>query len=139
MKTFGRCTIYLKSEFGIGMIKIEAKEAEVDVRQWAQWQNGVFCKFRKPRQRRDRELSPQTRHASLVILEGWGHPDPDHGMVEMSRTEDAVTSRSRYGACDPRWQNDFNESLAAYLEQSGAKVLADFRNHEAIPRFGGYN
>ena len=68
---------------------------------------------------------------SLVVLEGWGHLNPDGMWVEERVMGDVTTSESRYSSCDPRWQSDFDSKLEAYLADKPATVvLHDFRKHQ---------
>lgn len=101
--------MYVRSEFGMGVKRIEATLHDVGVRQYAQYERGVYARFTPKRKRKERHLV-QAYGPSLVILEGWGHPEPD-GMflpAEPSKVnpEDVMVSRGRYSACDPRWQSD---------------------------------
>ena len=134
-----KVTMYVRSELGMGIRKIEAKTATVDVRPYAQYARGIFVTFRRARERRDRSFV-QAYGPSLVILEGWGHPDPDGMFLPGEATgEPGVTvSRGRYSACDPRWQSDFDARLDAYLEtKDRARILLhDFRRH--APGCSGY-
>lgn len=125
----GKCTLYFAGLMGVA--KMEAREASTEVRPFAQYARGVFCKFKRARERNPRGFV-QSFQPSLLILEGWGHPAPD-GIFpeETTRTEGGVTTqRGRYSACDPRWRSDFNGQIDAYIAQTGTKVLADFRGHD---------
>lgn len=128
-----KVTMYFRSEFGMGVKRVEATLHEVSVRQYAQYERGVYARFTPKRMRKERHLV-QAYGPSLVILEGWGHPEPD-GMFlpavpSSTNPEDVMVSRGRYSACDPRWQSDFDAKLAAHVESTKAKVLFDFRGHE---------
>jgi hypothetical protein len=126
-----KVTMYVRSEFGMGIRKIEAREATVDVKPYAQYARGIFVEFKRARERRARWFV-QAYGPSLVILDGWGHPDPDGMWDESTRSSvgEVETVRGRYAACDPRWQGDFDAKLAAYLEEKGnAILLYDFRRH----------
>lgn len=104
METMGKVTMYLRSEFGMGVVKVEAKTCELEVKPYAQYERGIYVKFLKPRQRKTRSLV-QASYPSLVILDGWGHPDPD-GMFlpeQPGETEGVTVRHGRYSAFDERW------------------------------------
>ncbi len=125
----GKVTMYFQG--GFGMVKVEATRLEVEVKPHAQYARGVYCSFVPKGKRKERSMV-QAYRPSLVVLEGWGHPDPDSPFLppEETGTEGVMVSKGRYSACDPRWGSDFAAKLAAYLESTGAKVLHDFRGHD---------
>lgn len=126
-----KATMYVRSEFGMGVKKVEVTRLTVEVKPYAQYERGIHATFLPKRMRKLRGLT-QAYGPSLVVLEGWGHPDPD-GMWDPATLKsdgEVTTQRARYSACDPRWQSDFDAMLEGYVERSGAKVLYDFRKHE---------
>lgn len=130
MKT-GKVTMYVKGEFLGNVVKIEAKEAEIEIKPFAQYTKAVHVTFKKPRQKKARCLV-QSYSPSLLVLEGWGHPDPASPWTPPVERENGVTVReSKYSSCDERWQSDFNGTMAEYLEKNGATVVADFRAHNS--------
>jgi hypothetical protein len=127
--TFGKVTMYLMG--GLGMVKVEAKECEVRVAPCAQYSRALHVTFKAPRQRNARG-TVLTYKPTLLVLEGWGHPDPDSAFGEEQAADSGcVVSRSRYSSCDPRWASDFDAKIGAYIERTGAKVAADYRGHDA--------
>lgn len=129
-----KVTVYVRSEFGMGVNRIEATRLSVEVRPYAQYPAGIKVTLLPKRMRKQRGFT-QAYGPSLVVLEGWGHPEPD-GMWDPAseKTEgDVTTSRARYSACDPRWQSDFDMKIDAYIA-SGATVLYDFRKHNPHQR-----
>ena len=127
-----KVTLYVRSEFGMGVRKIEATKCEVEVKPYAQYERGIFVTLLPKRMRKMRSFV-QAYGPSLVILEGWGHPDPD-GMWDPAtkRSDGEVeTQQARYSACDPRWQADFDAKLDAYLREKDFRpLLHDFRKHQ---------
>jgi len=126
LKRAGRVTLYFRSMLGV--CKVEAKQVEITVRPYAQYQRAVEFRYRKPRQRIDRG-AVQTYQPSLLVLDGWSHPEPGARFEPVSSDGDITVSRALYSACDPRWQTDFDAMIAAHIEATGARVLADYRNH----------
>jgi hypothetical protein len=125
--TTGKATLYTRNGFG-AITRIEVKQASIEIRQYAQYNHAVECRFRKPRQRVDRGFV-QTFQPDLLVLDGWGHPAPGAAFESVSESADCSVSRARYSACDPRWARDFNAQIDAYLARSGARVVADYRGH----------
>jgi hypothetical protein len=124
-----KVTVYVRSEFGMGVKRIEATRLSVEVGPYAQYLSGIKVSLLPKRMRRMRGFT-QAYGPSLVVLEGWGHPEPD-GMWDPAKERsegDVTTSEARYSACDPRWQSDFDAKIDAHIAR-GAKVLYDFRKH----------
>ncbi len=127
----GKVTMYLNSEFGMGVVKIEATRFEVEVRPFAQYPSGVYVEF-LPKGKRKMRTLVQGYKPSLLVLDGWGHPDPDSAfMPPVERGNGVSVQHGRYSACDPRWQGDFDAKMSAYLETPNVYVLHDFRGHNA--------
>ena len=125
-----KVTLYFHG--GFGMSKIEATRLKVEVREHAQYARGVYVEFLPKRARKLRGFV-QAYGPSLVVLEGWGHPDPDDAFLpeEPGQAEDVTIRRGRYSMCDPRWESDFSKKLSAYLDEKGSEILLhDFRGHE---------
>lgn len=125
-----KVTLYYQG--GFGMVKVEATRFKVEVRPHAQYERGVYVEMVPKGKRRAREFV-QAYSPSLIVLEGWGHPDPDSAFLppEPGKTDGVEVSHGRYSSCDPRWMSDFGSKLAAYLEEKGSKILLhDFRGHQ---------
>lgn len=125
-----KATLYVQTE-GIclgNILKIEVREIQVLRREWAQYPSAVEYRYKKPRQRAWRG-SVASYKPYLVVLEGWGHPDPDSPWVTVKDTPDVTVEESRYSSCSDGWGNDFDKKLAAYLEANpSVKVLGDYRH-----------
>src|SRR4051812_40171661 len=99
----GKVTLYLQGDLALGLRKVEATGLTVEIRPCAQYQAAVHASFLPKRARRLREISPQTSRPLLLVLGGWGHPDPD-GLWDESTAMDSdsvTTVRGRYRSCDP--------------------------------------
>ncbi len=126
----GAVTMYFRSEMGFGMVKIEAKSCTIEVKPHAQYAAGIYVEF-IPKGKRKARCFVQAYSPSLVVLDGWGHPDPESPWEPVVERGNGVSVQvGRYSACDPRWQGDFDAKLSAYLEASGATMLHDFRGHQ---------
>lgn len=116
----GKVTMYFGSDFGMGIVKIEATRCDVEIKPYAQYAAGVFVEF-VPKGKRKPRAFVQGYKPSLVVLEGWGHPDPESPWEPaVERGNGVSVQQSRYSACDPRWQGDFDAKLGAYLEATAA-------------------
>ncbi len=99
----------------------------VERREYAQYRNAVLARFRAPRQRNWRGSS-QNPKPSLVVLDGWGHFDPQDDAFELiSEDSNCVVKHSRHLSFSDEWRTDFDAALASYIEKVGATVLRDYR------------
>lgn len=72
---------------------------------------------------------------TLVILDGWGHPEIREWYNETVDRRTGVTTRAArhlFGA--EEWQTEFDEFLDRYLSDSSSLVLADYRSHNTKAR-----
>lgn len=124
-----RVTLYFRG--GFGMAKVEATSLSVVVKPHAQYAAGVYVEY-VPKRARKARCFVQAYRPSLVVLAGWGHPDPDSPFLPPEKTDDpdVTLAVGRYSSCDPRWESDFDAKLSAYLAKTGVTVLHDFRGHD---------
>lgn len=122
-----KVTMYFQGMLGVS--KVEATTCAVEVKPYAQYTRSVHVEF-VPRGKRKARSFVQSYKPSLLVLEGWNHPDPDSMFLPAEDHGDVMVAHGRYSACDPRWQGDFDTKIAAYLERSSAKVVHDFRGHD---------
>jgi hypothetical protein len=128
--TAGRCTIYFRHDMGMGVTKVECRSAEWGEVSYAQYDNAVAVRFVPKGKQRTRGIV-ETFQPECIILDGWGHPDPDPKEDESTRREgNGVSSvRCKYSSSDPRWMSALRTKLA------GRAVLRDFQGHEVKARF----
>jgi hypothetical protein len=126
----GKVTIYYVGEFGMGVRKIEAKEVTICVGPFAQYASAIEVTFKAPRQRRSRYFR-QTSHPSILVLDGWGHPDPEaiFKAPEPGHTPGVTVATAKFTAFDPAWRRNFDRVIGSYIELTGAVVVADYRKH----------
>lgn len=126
----GKATLYLQTE-GISLgniVKVEVREVEVLRRQWAQYPAAVSYRYKAPRQRNWRGSNSGYR-PYLVVLAGWGHPDPQSPWETVSESPDVTVSKARHSGCSDGWTTDFDGWLSAYLAaHPRVKVLGDYRH-----------
>ena len=122
-----KATLYRRGEFLGAIHKIEVRAISVTREKYAQYESAVRVEYIEPRQKRARTFVDSYK-PSVLVLDGWGHPDPDSAFGPEEQTAPGVTlSKSRYSSCDPRWQSDFDAKIDAYIAEKGAKVIADMR------------
>lgn len=132
-QTYTNVTLYAPTGvMSSNIVKIECRTLRVEVRPHAQYAAAVSFYF-VPKGKRTERFHVETSRPCAVILDGHRHMDPDGLYDEGTRkTEGTVTTiRSRYRACDPRWQSDFDAKLATYVAEGKGKILADFRGHDS--------
>lgn len=126
--TFTNVTLYTRGDgslaFHGNVHKIECRSLTIRVGPYAQYTNAVTVEFTPKGKRRARTMT-QTR-ADILVLDGFGHPDPDSATVPtVAHTPGVTVERGRYRSCDPRWQGDFDAKIAPYAD----RIVADYRNH----------
>ncbi len=135
---FGPCTIYRRSEFMGNIVRIEARSAEVECVQYAQYADAIEVRFVR---KGARKLCGwvETDSPFLLILDGHGHPDPAgiHEGGSVAKLFGGVTmTGSKYSSHDAGWARDFEALIAPHIE-AGAVVLADFRGAKVSTRLAG--
>ena len=126
----GKATIFLQqSGFLLGsVVKVEVREIEVLRRQWAQYPGAVYCTYKEPRQKRSRRYI-EGYHPYLVVLDGWGHPEPDSPWVNEHESNGCTVSEGHYSGCSAGWTSEFDQKLSVYLAtHPEVKVLGDYRH-----------
>jgi hypothetical protein len=123
-----KATIYWTGDFGGGPNKTEVKLLDVGTKPYAQHASAAYAVFVPKGKRKPRQIGPEGFHPYILVLEGWDHPEPDDCFTprELSTTG-CVVRRSRYTMFDERYQTEFDAKIDAYIAQSGAKVVADYR------------
>jgi hypothetical protein len=126
--TFGKATIYRAGGF-MGIVKTEVREGSILLQPYAQYKEAAVLRYKQPRARnlRGSTITPTgTSGIFLLVLEGWGHPDPDSMFGEAQTSESGLEFREgRYSMCDPRWESDFDTLIEPHL--ATATVLYDGR------------
>lgn len=116
-------TLHISALFGYD--KIEATQIEWGFVDYAQYRNAVRVTLLPKRMRRRRELTKGS--PKLIILEGWGHPNPPGKFKPGDPISGFVHKVSRRLSCADEWDTEFDLFLQAYLNVTGAKIAVDFR------------
>jgi hypothetical protein len=133
--THGKATMYYRGSCG-NIMKMEVRSVDVTIAPFAQYATAVHVAFVPKGASKPRSFT-QTYQPNLVILDGHGHPDAATlwDLSTMRHAGTITTQRGRYMNCDPRWASDFSALLAAHVEQTGARIVADFRGHDSGDSF----
>jgi hypothetical protein len=122
-----KVTIYVKGYFGV--TKQEATLFEHGRQKYAQYENAPFVVYKKKRARKKLK-TVQTFRPFLLIVEGWGQPEPPSAFSPMEPGETAGivgVQRSKYSSCDSRYETDFNATINPLIESGKVKVVGDYR------------
>lgn len=138
-----KVTIYFQGAFGTQ--KIEAREWGFSYGKYAQYSNACNIAFKQPRKRKSRLLR-ETSHPSAVVVEGWGHPDPQSPWTQPEETATGcIVRKSRHSCFSPEYGREFNGWFDRYVAESNANVLLDNRQNNAYqaptsnpPELDGY-
>jgi hypothetical protein len=118
-----RVTVYFLG--GLGYVKKEASAFGHQVSEYAQYEAAVRFAMVEKGHRKPVGVV-QTYKPSLVVLDGWGHPDPDGAWTDSAHGEQV----SRHVGFDDAWSAEFDAKLDAYIASGRGKVVCDYRNHD---------
>jgi len=106
-----KATMYRKSEFMGNIIKHEITLIEVkDHQKWAQYDNAVkvLCRHKNKRLSSEHTFSYDPY---VVIVEGWGKPDPKDMFDVVEKTDKVTIRKSSYASFDVRFMTDFDKMV----------------------------
>ena len=129
-KTIPKGTIYDLDPF-FGYRRAEGRDISHGTWSVAQFRNAVFVRF-TPRGKRKQTSVGSTSHPSIVVLEGWGHPDLGRAVESEEFTADGrryPVERPKYIAGSGEWEELFSSQLDQYVRQTGVRILVDYRGH----------
>jgi len=120
-----KVTIYFRSMMGYR--KVEARAFAVESGTYAQYSNVKIVKFLEPRKRKARAMR-DTGGTNIVILNGWGHPNPDDGFTAPEVTPTGcIVRKSRHACFSPAYDAEFNEFMTDYMAREEVEVILDNR------------
>jgi hypothetical protein len=120
-----KVTIYFPGAFLGNILKYEGKLLDYGLRPYAQYPEVPYVDF-IPKGKRKQVRVTQSYDPYMVILAGFGNPDPDpmYG-TEEKLPSGTVVRKSRYSSFDSKWREDFNELLDLFRDKIA--YIADFR------------
>ena len=130
-KTFGKCTMYVSTAFGY--VRKEVTVLTIGIKPYAQYPSAVHVYYKEPRQRSLRGFI-QSYQPNVVVLDGWGHPDPTSAFTAEEEVDGVTCSRSRHMSYSDEYSKEFSSFLNAYKEKTKVNVLADFRFHNSYDK-----
>ena len=127
-------TIYVNSEFGGNISKIEGKLVKYEFGKYAQYDNALTVHF-IPKGKRNVRGFTKCSHATVMILEGIGHPVPESmfGEPVKSSVEGITLREGRHSMFSDAWDKNFDAMMDAYIAQNSPKIILDCRSTK------GYN
>jgi len=109
MEVGKKYTIAFMNDFGYCSC-VQVKLTGVEARSYAQYNDALHLKFRKPRQKKDRGVILYSRK-SFVIYDGWVDVDQNMwGESQVSESSQSVVTRAKYMSCDIRNLTDIIDS-----------------------------
>ncbi len=123
-----RVTIYRQSDMLGIIVKYEARSCDIVRRPYAQYSSAIQVRFVKKGGRTERGFV-ETYKPRLLVLEGWGHPEPA-GLFDGGKTtefEGGSFSQAKHMAFDGGYAADFDSMIAKHIADTGAKVAFDAR------------
>lgn len=137
MKTSGfleKGTIYSISVMGIK--KVEARNIEWSIEEFAQYANGIILKFKPKRKQLIRVL--KSSDSEIVIFKDWNHKAPISFGKTIHVDGGVISSFTRVMLSKESFienRNTFNNFIDEYLKDNKSKLIIDFRQHVIKTRF----
>jgi hypothetical protein len=136
-----RVTLYVGGLFGY--VNKEAEWVRVDRRPYAQYVDAIFVEYLPRRARRARQMI-LTDDPDLVILLGWEHPDlqqatetEEQSSPYGQRDRKMTITKMKYAGADPRYEQEFESALDAYLASLPlTQLLLDMRGETITEQRG---
>ena len=119
-----KITVYTKSSLMGNIVKYEGKLIDCGTMKYAQYNNAPFVSFIPKRKRKGVRLV-EGYNPYMLVLKGWGHPEPNDIMVPVSETETVTVTTTKYRSFDKQYGIDFNLQINEYLTKQD--VLLDVR------------
>jgi hypothetical protein len=116
-------TIYSPSDHFGNIVRTEGLLLDHGRRPYAQYESCPFVLY-VPRGKRTALLKRQAEQEPyLLIVAGWGRPQPPGMFGPDKESNGALVARSVYRSFDPRWRSDFDRLIAPLAEH----FVADYR------------
>ena len=128
-KGLQKVTVYYQSpEWGGPVKKLEGKIVEHGTKKYAQYNDSPYVVLFPKRKKRARILNIFGSDPYLLILKGWGQPEPPSPWETERDAGNGVTVQKMRHAmvCGP-WCEEMNAFINPILESLPSEVLADYR------------
>lgn len=121
-----RVTVYLMNSLMGNIQKVEARLVDHGRKPFAQYTDAVYVHFIPKGKRKVRGYTEGYK-PYVLILDGWGHPDPDSMFGEVDNSGPVPVATGRYRAFDAGWTRDFEAKIDPYIARDDVTVVADYR------------
>jgi hypothetical protein len=122
-------TYYYKSEFGMGINKIEGKLVNIGFEKYAQYNDAFFVTL-IPKGKKTALKFRQTYNPFAIVIAGLGHPNPDDTFEVVKEESDVIVSKSKHSSFSENWILEFNAKMNKYIESQKAAIIADVRENK---------
>lgn len=120
-----KATIYYQTDFGFGVSKREVKNLEIKEGKYAQYDKALHFRY-VPKGKRKLRGFVKTDNDFVVVLEGWGHPEPTDGFAKEKESETGITTQSSRHTCfSPEYIKEFKALIIPYLESKQIKPIIE--------------
>lgn len=116
-------TIYSSGSFGIS--KIEGVITDFGFKDYAQYKNAPFINFIRKGKRKEEQML-KTYNPYLLVIDGYGHPDPGSCFEKPEICGDLIISKTTYSCFDDRYKTDFDQLINDYIKDKN--VIIDIRH-----------
>jgi hypothetical protein len=124
-----KVTIYSTSDFMGNVVKTEATLISISKKDYAQYKDCPQVTFLPKGKRKGGYCLRATYDPYLLVIEGWGHPEPADLFNEGVKSETGLTVKhSRYMSFDKGYKTDFDQVINEHLKT--CNVLLDCRATE---------
>jgi hypothetical protein len=120
-----KATLYTTSDFMGEIIKREVNLNEIKIRDFAPYK-AIPCIVYTPKKCRKQYQNLLIYKPYALIIEGWGHPEPDDLFISISEEGGVKASKSKYACFDERFKTDFDLKIKDLLQN--CNVILDCRN-----------
>lgn len=127
-----KATVYEQDLWGYR--KIEVTNIIWSIVPHAQYANAIKIVYTL-RDKRKPSVVIATGGNGIVVLDGWGHPDPPPTFApkDSQQREQGIRETRRH-SCDPEWDSEFKAFLDGYIAGAHPSVLLDTRSHNFLTK-----
>ncbi len=123
LKAHDPITLYAENDFMGNIYRVEGKYCTFGFQSYAQYPAIPFCILIPRGKRNARKYMKVENEPFILILKGYGHPDPGDGMVDHESTIFPGAKESKYVAFDERYIDDFKTVIEKHIKATGTTVL----------------
>ena len=137
-----KITVYTTSEFMGNVIRTEGRlptdeeiigmskeDKSLGYMQYAQYSKVPFVIVKPKRKQRFFKMKSAGYKPFMIVVEGWGNPEPDslYGAPKPADKNGTTISEGRHIGFGSGWTKDFNSQIGLFLANNPGKILLDDR------------